>query len=314
MKFDHDFDKIIERSYFTRNIDFIKNYDAKKLNLKNVNDDIRIKTTHIENLNLKIIKTIQLMNYDIWKDKSTCLIILQFNHREITNASTFRRIEILIFCEFWDFQSLNRQSVLRNFSSRKQFVRLDHNRDIWNWNALQKSCIFNKSISDFVFVNLNQSTFSNFDNAWFNKKRMKLHQISWIIDSENRKQWQISNRLNFAFVVQYYSIFKITIEINAKTRFDFSFLLIALSWSKDDFLFFNDKSQIEHFVYTSSFDQLLNIHWAKLASYLPEWNEVVRSKQIISGESAEQPESHQKMSDRDIKITMILNECIGSTN
>ncbi|KAG7009638.1 hypothetical protein G7Y79_00002g007530 [Physcia stellaris] len=299
MEPDHNPDGATERSYLTRDTDFIKDHGAGELGLKNASDDIRVKATHIESLGLGIMGTVQLVSYGTWEGKPACLTILQFNHRGTTSASAFRRIEILVSCEPWISQSLDRQPVLRNFSPRRQLVRLDHDRGIWGWDALQRSWASNESTSDPALVNLTQSAPSISGSAWSNRRRMKLHQISWIIDSGNKEQWQVPDRLRFAFVVQYYSTFKATIEINAKTRLGLPFPLIALPWSKDDPLLFNGKTQIGRFAYTPSFDQLLDIHWAKLAPYLPEWDEVVRGKQTTSGESAQQPESHQKVSDRD---------------
>lgn len=303
MEPDHDSDGATARSYLTRDTDFLKDHGAGHLGLKNESDDIRLKATHIESLGLGIMGTVQTVSYGTWECKPACLTILQFNHRGTTSASAFRRIEILVSCEPWGSKSLDQQPVLRNFSPRRQHVRLDRDRGTWGWEALQRSWASNDSASAPALVNINEETQtapSVFGTAWSNRRRMKLHQISWIIDSGNKEQWQVPDRLSFAFVVQYYSAFKTTVEINAKTRLGLPFPLIALPWSKDDPLLFNGKTQIGRFAYTPSFDQLLDIHWANLAPYLPEWDEVVRSKQTTSGESAQQPESNQKVSDQDI--------------
>ncbi|MCJ1405425.1 hypothetical protein MMC11_008653, partial [Xylographa trunciseda] len=140
MELDYAFDEALDHSYLTRDTNFVRDTGAGKLQgLKNLSDDIRIKVTQIESLGLGIQGTVQAVSYGTWERKPACLVILQLSHRGYTSASAFRRIEILVSCESWGSKSLDQQPVLRNFSPRKQLVRLDHDRGIWGWDALQRS-------------------------------------------------------------------------------------------------------------------------------------------------------------------------------
>lgn len=305
MEPDSNSDGATAGSYLTRDTDFVKDSGAGELGLKNVSDDIRAKVTHVESLGLGILGTVRTVSYGAWENKPACLIVLQFNHRGSSSASAFRRIEILVSCEPWVSKCLDEQPVLRNFSPRRQLVRLDHDRGIWGWDALERSWAFNDSSSAHARANANNETRTTpgvSGSAWSRKRRMEPHQISWVIDTGKKEQWQVPDQLSFAFVVQYHSAFKATVELNAKTHVGLPFPLVALPWSKDDPLLFNGKTQMGHFAYTLDFDLLLDIDWANLVPYLPDWGEIGRSTrtQITSEESAQQLEAPRKQSDRDV--------------
>ena len=182
MELDYASDEATYNSYLTRDTDFVKDAGAGELQgLKNLSDDIRVKVTHIESLGLDILGTVQAVSYGTWDSKPACLVILQFNHRGNTSASAFRRVEILVSCEPWVSKSLGQQPVLRNFSPRKQLVRLDPVRGIWGWDALQRSWGPNGSSSapsHIMGTNETQTTPSVSGTAWSSKRRIALHQIS----------------------------------------------------------------------------------------------------------------------------------------
>ena len=296
-------DTDISLSYLPRNSDFEKDTGAGELQgLKNLGDDIRLKVTHIESLGLGIIGTVQVVSYGTWEDQPACLVGLRINQRRSASASAFRRIEIIVSCDVWSSQSSGQHPVLRNFSPREHRVRLNHEHGSWAWEPLQRSWIANPShleSSHAAGTSELQTIPGVSGTPWSSKRRMAPHQILWTVESGAQGQWQIPDQLDFAFVVQYDSTFKATVEVSAKTKVGLPFPFVTLPWSKDDPLLFNGRSQIGKRHRTRRFDLMSDQDWADLALYLPEWHVPATSSHSVMKDSVSENGNGEKQYNQD---------------
>ena len=262
-------------SYLTQDRDFIKDAGATELKRwKNSGEDLRTKITHIEGWGLGILGTVQEVTYGTWQGNPACLVSMQFNMRGNFSIFRFRRIEIFVSCEAWTGTS-GVQPILRNFSPRNSFVRLDHDRKSWGWEVLQRSWVPSTSqsgVSSLMKPGRAGHAPSICGTQWSNERRQAPHQISWVVDTESENAWRIPDELNFTFVIEYDVSFKAVVEVKAKTDTGIPFPLIAWPWSKDDPLLFNGKTWIGSPPRTLEFDYLTDADWATLAPCIPEWS------------------------------------------
>lgn len=236
--------------------------------MKNVGEDIRTKITHIERLDLGILGTVQAVSYGSWKGSPACLVVMRFNLRGNVSESRFRRIEILVSCEPWT----GKYPIVRNFSPRNLNVRLDHDRKIWGWEALQRSWISQSSTPGLINASRADRAPSVRGSSWSKRRQQAAHQISWVVEKEGDSSWCIPDELNFAFVAEYDISFKAVVEVNAKTDIGLPLPLIALPWWKDDPLLFNGRTWIGESSRVREFDKLADADWEILAPYVPEWS------------------------------------------
>ena len=314
MEEDSLLDQEAYRSYGPRNANFERLGGSGWLKpLKNQNDDIRAKITHVESLGLGILGTTQSVNYGTWKNEPACLVCLRFNHRSSLGSTAFRNVEILVSCEPWRSRSSD-LPVLRNFSPRQSRVRQDDEHGTWGWESMQRCWATTNSDTDpsqAAAKNKTQVVARLSGQPWSDKRRSAAHQILWSLDDQSEGRWDIPDELNFAFVVQYISTFQASVEVKAKTRIGLPFPLMAIPWSRDDPLLFNGKTQIGTLSVSNEFDRFSEADWAKVAPYVPDWGEEASKKSNLPTRSTQTPlnSKHETRSEATYRVRGLPDGC-----
>ena len=267
-------------SFDDRETQFVEDTSEVELSGQtNLTEDIRTKVTHSELLGCGVIGSVRGVHYGTWKDKPSCLVLLQFTFRSKAGALRLKSADLHV--SFQKQSSAGTPSVtegprLENFSPRKIYGTPVTEHRKWTYEFSAQANIGAGLVSAGPTASIERESAFLVEHRlkivgqpWSDRRREEPHQVLWSVQEASKTGYGIPDTLNTGIVISYNGPFQATVEVSAKLGVGIP--IYTPPWSKDDPLLFNGTTEKGSPPSNREFDQLTESDWARLVPYSSEW-------------------------------------------